>query len=173
MAVYVLQVRALSEVRMMDELRELGFEVWTPIARKWKRSPTGRRVLEERALARGCLFLATCDIAAIYPVMRTRRRIEGVLGRESPVPLSGDSAAWVVRVMLAEAAGAFDYTGDRRPKCSLGQMVRLVSGAFRGHTGTLAAIGPRAFQVKLEGRFVKGKVSVSKIELEDGEVVEA
>jgi len=171
--VFVLVTRPLSEQLVMDDLGAKGFAVWTPIVRKWTRSPAGKKVRQARALLPRHVFFSTDDLARDFDAVRHGRWVTGILGRESPLPMSVDSHAWLAGLVVCEANGGFDYTGDKRPKCTINQMVRIVGGAFRGYTGTLVAITPKDFEVQVDGRHVRGRVTTSSIELETGETVNA
>ncbi len=156
---YVVLTRALGEALAVEDLRESGFEAYTPLCRKFFSPTTGKRLKIERAVLPRYAFVWTDDIERDFGRIRRARRVTGVVSsvRGVPLALTEEYQQWLARLVIADLLGAFDFVSKDRPKRHIGQQVRIIQGAFKGIVGTLTKVGERTSRVALEGRHVHGE----------------
>lgn len=162
-AIYVVMCRAGGERVAMADLLKKGVAAYTPVQVRWVHPDCGRRRREERGVLPRYLFVSSADIEADYDVVKRARRVTGLLG-EGETPLAVD-ADWVARLLVAQTFGLFDHTSDRKPKMSVGQMVRIIAGQFKGVKAKLAVISGAKGTLQVEGRF-GGRMTLALDKLE-------
>lgn len=123
-------IAVFNHWKASDEIHELGFPLFCPMERKFKRF-RGRKVPAEHPLFPGYLFASfnrnTDDWGQID-------HVDGVMGilRNGPLPIQIPEAE-IDRLRIAESIGVFDRT--KPPK--IGLEVEALDGPFAGWIGKI------------------------------------
>lgn len=163
MRLYVVVARGRGERIAAEDLQRLGLAAYAPVERRWSRTPHGKRVKVDRPVFPRLVFVATDDIVRDFGLIRSARRVEGVLGADGkPQALRCGEQSLIAGVLVAESWGWLDDTLPKQLRCSIGEKVRILKGMFKGHIGTLTLIRGDKVRVEVDGRFVRGAVSLGR-----------
>lgn len=159
---FVVQTRVNSETKAARNLIQQGFETYLPRYLK-KRSHAGKIERVAAPLFPRYLFVRI-DMAT-----QRWRSVQSTFG-VSHLLLNGSSPAPVAQRVLGLLRSREDERGfvklDRRPQFSLGEKVRVLSGAFANNLGLFDGLGDRdriAILLDLLGRKVRVSIDADMV----------
>ncbi len=160
---FIARCQPSSERKALAALRERRLSAYMPIERTAKKVRDARTVVE-RPLLTGYLFVG-------LPTEDHQHLVRHVTGIEGLVSVAGKAhvfSAWkVLAIAAAEAAGAFDRSGPRKPVYRHGQKVRVSRGQWLGQLAEIVdASAEDRLRILIEGKFIHGEVDVSNDEVE-------
>lgn len=129
MSLYVVATKPQLERRAQRDILRAGVPAYAPCVTRWRRA-RGTKVRTRWPLLPGYVFVATEDLGVALPAIHASPYVTGLIGFQGRPARIGE--AWLARILVIECFGCFDYTRDRKPKMSVGQMVRIVGGQFQG-----------------------------------------
>jgi len=168
-SVYVVVTAARGELIAMRDLLEADVPAYTPVARQWRWRCDRKGPAYDAPLLPGYVFVWSRDIRRDWETITAARRVVDLLRHgERPLVLRADD--WLTRLMVAEAFGLFDYTRERKPKMSIGQAVRVVSGPFKGALAVIQALSgkddDRRARIKITTKCFAGSMTLETEALE-------
>ncbi len=165
MSVYVAVVRSRSELTACADMRRLGLVAYAPASTHWRRRSGHKCAPFDAPVLPRYVFVWSTDIGRDVGLMHgdVRGFVELLNADGAPLALGGD---WLERVWWAQTFGALDYTRSRKPKMTLGQAVRIISGPFTGLVATLQAMNGAKARVRVSTKSVFGSLSIDAVKLE-------
>ena len=139
---FILRTANADTVKALDAFKAAGFNVWTPIELKVRRTPRKRTQYDSKtALLPSYLFAHVNDLEPILSLaLRTSRDIPRftVFHHKDGVPLIADSSLGPLRQEESRVARIFERVkllGRKAPKLSPGSTVRMPDGPLMGLDG--------------------------------------
>ncbi len=162
---YAVRCRGGAERKAADGLREMGFDVYTPMETRFRRDPKTRQAVNvEHPLIPSYLFVGVktwgpriYEVQSVEPVHDVVR----YASREA-APIR---PRFVDELRARQAAGEFDFTPKRKTIKEGGQAL-ILTGSFQGHIGKVLSVPPEGrAQIMLSGIFA-GTVTIDVKNLE-------
>lgn len=179
--VYVAVTEAGCEKRAMQWLLEHDVAAYTPMRRFWRHA-NGKRYPNERPVPgfeRYVFVASALAPRAVFAEVMACRFVSGMLGVEDrPVPIDAPVMGCKLGVArqsaterlswywLCDCFGLFDSTRGRKPKMTVGQLVRIIGGPFQGYQGEVSVLlSDKRLTVITRGR-AGGKLNVPREHVE-------
>jgi transcription antitermination factor NusG len=141
---FILRCASADTLKVADHLQKRGFDVWTPIERKYGRKPRTRAPFDkEFALMPSYLFAAMDDLPSLQQLadLPTSDTPRFTLFRYAGgVPLIDDNQLDALRAEESRLQRVYEKhsaKGKTGPKFEGGEVVRLQEGGFAGLEGTV------------------------------------
>ena len=139
---FILRCASADTLKVARQLEKRGFDVWTPIERKYGRKPRTRAHFDkEFALMPSYLFAAVYDLPSLQTLadLPTSDTPRFTLFRYAGgVPLIADKELNELRSHESELQRKYELrvrSGKKGPKFDAGQIVRVKEGGFAGLDG--------------------------------------
>lgn len=169
-SIYVITTEPSHESKAVKDLLGRGVPAFTPVARRWRRA-NGNRFRWVTPVFPRYVFICSSDITTDFEAIRHSRFVTGVLGRDGkPQPVD---PAWLAQFLVLQTFGAFDYTANRKPKMSVGQVVKIVGGKFQGFLVTVVEVRARKVVVTGKSGMMAGRMEIAPEQLRSATTEEA
>ena len=163
---FICRMANVDTVKTYRALQANGFEVWTPIERKVRRTPRKRVPYDsEAALLPSYVFAKVDHLDAILSLaIRPNRDIPqfSVFHHRNGVPLIADSELHCLRTEETRLSSVFErmkLKGRKGPRLERGQSVKLPEGALMGMAGIVESQQGQYTLVSVDGFHEPIKVS--------------
>ena len=161
---FALYVRPRSEKKVLSQLEEKGIEAYLPLVTKMKQWSDRRKKVEE-PLFKSYVFVHS-NAKEHVAVLNVYGVIKYVTFERKAVVVP-DNEILAIKKFVDDYEHGEEYKMQNNEELKVGQMVRIITGPFKGLKGRLKTIDKKrhlVLYIEVVGKYISVQISRAKVE---------